>query len=111
MKKAHLNIKLLNKSSFPAGRIDTKKVDTTRDSDISRQILEDDAASMLDAAKYARRVRKKLGLSQSELSKRIEVPLDTIRNWEQGKRCPTGAAKSLLKILDNAPEMALRALD
>lgn len=111
MKKAHLNIKLLNKSSFPAGRIDTKKVDATRDSDISRQILEDDAASMLDAAKYARRVRKKLGLSQSELSKRIEVPLDTIRNWEQGKRCPTGAAKSLLKILDNAPEMALRALD
>ena len=111
MKKAHLNIKLLKKSSFPAGRIDTKKVDATRDSDISRQILEDDAASMLDAAKYARRVRKKLGLSQSELSKRIEVPLDTIRNWEQGKRCPTGAAKSLLKILDNAPEMALRALD
>ena len=111
MKKAHLNIKLLNKSSFPAGRIDTKKVDATQDSDISRQILEDDAASMLDAAKYARRVRKKLGLSQSELSKRIEVPLDTIRNWEQGKRCPTGAAKSLLKILDNAPEMALRALD
>ena len=111
MKKAHLNIKLLNKSAFPAGRIDTKKVDATRDSDISRQILEDDAASMLDAAKYARRVRKKLGLSQSELSKRIEVPLDTIRNWEQGKRCPTGAAKSLLKILDNAPEMAMRALD
>ena len=26
---------------------------------------------------------------------RIEVSLETIRNWEQGKRCPTGAAKAL----------------
>jgi putative transcriptional regulator len=41
---------------------------------------------------------------------RIDVSLDTIRNWEQGKRSPTGAAKSLLKVLDKAPEAALAAL-
>jgi len=49
-------------------------------------------------------------LSQSELSDRIEVSVETIRNWEQGKRCPTGAAKALLKILDRAPEASLSAL-
>jgi putative transcriptional regulator len=38
------------------------------------------------------------------------VSLDTIRNWEQGKRCPTGAAKALLRVLDKAPEAALAAL-
>lgn len=32
------------------------------------------------------------------------------RNWEQGKRSPTGAAKALLKVLDKAPEAALAAL-
>jgi putative transcriptional regulator len=36
--------------------------------------------------------------------------LDTIRNWEQGKRSPTGAAKTLLKLLDRLPEVALAAL-
>jgi len=34
----------------------------------------------------------------------------TIRNWEKGKRCPTGAAKSLLKVLNKAPEAAVAAL-
>ena len=67
-------------------------------------------AARLDVAKYARRVRKRLGLSQLEFSHRIDVSLDTIRNWEQGKRCPTGAAKALLKVLDKAPEAALQAL-
>ena len=65
---------------------------------------------MLDAMRCASRVRKRLGLSQSELSDRIEVSVETIRNWEQGKRCPTGAAKALLKILDRAPEASLSAL-
>jgi putative transcriptional regulator len=51
-----------------------------------------------------------LGFSQAEFAERIDVSLDTIRNWEQGKRRPTGAAKALLKILDKAPEAALAAL-
>ena len=38
------------------------------------------------------------------------VSLETIRNWEQGKRSPTGAAKALLRLLDKAPELALLAL-
>ncbi len=38
----------------------------------------------------------------------IDVSPETIRNWEQGKRCPTGAARALLRALDRAPETALR---
>ncbi|MEQ1526235.1 MAG: helix-turn-helix domain-containing protein [Gallionella sp.] len=53
---------------------------------------------------------RRLGLSQLEFSHRIDVSLETIRNWEQGKRRPTGAAKALLKVLDKAPEAALSAL-
>ena len=49
-------------------------------------------------------------LSKAEFATRIDVSLETIRNWEQGKRCPTGAAKALLKVLDKAPEAALSAL-
>jgi putative transcriptional regulator len=38
------------------------------------------------------------------------VPVDTVRNWEQGKRAPQGPARALLRIIDRAPETALKAL-
>ena len=97
--------------TFPEGRVDERRLDETTERDIARQQMSDDAESMQDAARFARRVRKRLGLTQSEFSRRIDVSLDTIRNWEQGKRRPTGAAKALLKVLDKAPEVALKALD
>ena len=57
-----------------------------------------------------RDLRARARLTQTEFAARLGVPVDTIRNWEQGKRSPTGAAKALLKILDKAPEVALAAL-
>ena len=96
--------------TFPEGRIDPAKVDATTEAEIALQQQEDDAEAMQDIARYARRVRRRLGLSQMELARRIDVPHETIRNWEQGKRCPTGAARALLRVLDKAPEAALRVL-
>ncbi|OAI01690.1 helix-turn-helix domain-containing protein [Methylomonas methanica] len=93
------------------GRVDPARIDTTTEADIAQQIVQDETNAMQDAARFARRVRNRLGLSQAEFSKRIDVSLETIRNWEQGKRSPTGAAKALLKVLDRAPEAALAALD
>jgi putative transcriptional regulator len=93
------------------GRIDPDRVDATTEEEVARQKTADDKEAMQDAARYARRVRKRLGLTQIEFSLRIGVSVDTIRNWEQGKRCPTGAARSLLKILDKSPETSLAALD
>ncbi len=97
-------------ASLPKGRVDKSRLDATSERDLAAQQHADDAEAMQDAAKFARRVRKRLGLSQLEFSHRIDVSLETIRNWEQGKRCPTGAAKALLKVLDKAPEAALSAL-
>ena len=93
------------------GRIDSKRVDATTEEEIIAQQAADEAQARQDAARFVRRVRKRLGLSQAEFSSRIDVSVNTIRNWEQGKRCPTGAAKSLLKVLNQAPEAALMALD
>ncbi|MDE2915520.1 MAG: hypothetical protein OXL68_21705 [Paracoccaceae bacterium] len=45
-----------------------------------------------------------------KLARRIDVPHETICNWEQCKRCPTGVACSLLLVLDKAPETAFRVL-
>lgn len=111
MKTIQLTIDPTNPASLALGRIDPVRVDATDENDIAAQQAVDEAEAMQDAARFARRVRKRLGLSQAEFSHRINVSLDTIRNWEQGKRCPTGAAKALLKVLDKAPEAALAALD
>ena len=111
MKKiVRVSVDLNDPSSFPKGFVDKKLVYATSERLIKLHQQQDDADAMLDAAKYAKGVRERIGLSQQEFSKRIEVSLETIRNWEQGKRSPTGAAKALLKILDRAPEIALLAL-
>lgn len=105
-----MTIDVQNPIAKPAGRIDAAQVDATTEADIAKHKAADDAEAMLDAAKFARRVRRRLGFTQAEFAERIDVSLDTIRNWEQGKRSPTGAAKALLKVLDKAPEAALAAL-
>jgi putative transcriptional regulator len=101
----------LRPETWPVGRCDAAALDATTEADIAVQQAHDDMEAQKAAARYARRVRKRLGLTQREFSQRIDVPLDTIRNWEQGKREPAGPAKALLKILDKSPEIALSALN
>ena len=67
------------------------------------------AARTPDAA-YARRIRAATRLTQAEFASRIGVPLETVRNWEQGKRSPRGPARALLKVIETAPALAFRAL-
>ncbi|WP_291995669.1 helix-turn-helix domain-containing protein [Candidatus Accumulibacter sp. ACC003] len=110
MKTVRLTIDPAVPNSLKVGRIDAARVDDTTEDEIAAQRVADKALALQDAGKFARRVRKRLGLSQAEFSEKIDVSLETIRNWEQGKRCPTGAAKALLTVLDRAPEAALAAL-
>lgn len=49
--------------------------------------------------------RLKLGLSQSEFAKMLGVSLRTLQEWEQGRRTPSGAAKSLITIAIKKPEL------
>jgi putative transcriptional regulator len=38
------------------------------------------------------------------------VPVETIRNWEQGKRMPRGPARALLAVIAHAPDTVFAAL-
>ncbi len=110
MKRTRVGIDPGKPQDLPAGRVNYAVLDRTTERDIARQQQHDDAEAMQDMAKFVRRVRKRLGFTQQEFARRIDVPQETIRNWEQGKRCPTGAARALLRVLDKAPETALLAL-
>jgi putative transcriptional regulator len=68
-----------------------------------------DRPPQIDAG-YARRVRSQTRLTQAEFASRIGVPIETVRNWEQGKRQPRGPARALLKLLDQAPDVAFSVL-
>jgi putative transcriptional regulator len=61
-------------------------------------------------AAYARRVRAATRLTQADFAAQLGVPVETVRNWEQGKRAPRGPARALLKLIEHAPDMAFAAL-
>jgi putative transcriptional regulator len=57
-----------------------------------------------------RDLRRRAQLTQMEFAARLGVPVETIRNWEQGKRMPRGPARALLAVIAHAPETVFAAL-
>ena len=57
-----------------------------------------------------RDLRRRAQLTQIEFAARLGVPVETIRNWEQGKRAPRGPARALLAVIAHSPETVFAAL-
>ena len=58
----------------------------------------------------AAQARARVGLSQQEFAQLLGVSARTLQDWEQGRREPTGAARTLLKVAVKHPKL-LRALN
>ncbi len=52
--------------------------------------------------------RKSAKLTQVEFAELLDVSVDAIRDWEQGRRSPRGAARTLLRIAMAHPEVLAR---
>lgn len=52
-------------------------------------------------------IRGKTGLSQSEFARLIGVSVRTLQEWEQGRRAPSGPARTLLMMADRNPKALL----
>ena len=57
-----------------------------------------------------KRIRIKLHASQVTFADMIGVSVDTLQNWEQGRRRPEGPALALLKVAEASPETLVKAL-
>ncbi len=56
-----------------------------------------------------RSIRDGLGLTQEQFAAALCISVKTLRNWEQGRRQPTGPAMRLLQIAAKHPEIILEA--
>jgi putative transcriptional regulator len=54
---------------------------------------------------YALNARRRTGLNQKQFATVIGVGLGTLRNWEQGRVMPRGAAKTLLEVIEDQPDI------
>jgi len=52
-------------------------------------------------------IREKTGLSQARFAQLLGVSVRTLQDWEQGRRAPSGAAKTLLMVADKNPRALL----
>lgn len=57
-----------------------------------------------------RDIRSKLGMTQVAFSQAFDIPLTTLRKWEQGIRKPERLARAFLKVLDKSPQTVIAAL-
>src|ERR1700689_200196 len=57
-----------------------------------------------------RKMRTRMKLSQKEFAARFGFSLDSIQNWEQGRRIPDGPARTLLPVTAHEPKAVERAL-
>jgi len=52
-------------------------------------------------------IRQKTGLSQARFAALLGVSVRTLQDWEQGRRAPSGAARTLLLVADRNPRALL----
>ncbi len=81
--------------------------------DIGREIL--DGIRQLKRGQHGRTttvpsvasIREKTGLSQPRFAELLGVSVRTLQEWEQGRRAPSGAARTLLMVADKNPRALL----
>jgi len=56
------------------------------------------------------RARAKSGLSQARFAEALGISKRTLQEWEQGRRSPSGAAQTLIRIADRHPAVVREAL-
>lgn len=58
------------------------------------------------AQRLVRQARRNAGLSQQAFAERIDTPVATLHDWEQGRFAPPGGVLCLLRLISRHPELA-----
>ena len=96
---------------MPEDKTDWEALRKLSAEDVERRALSDpDAKSLTDAdfrrlkrSPRVRIVRMALGMTQEEFAQAYGIPVATLRDWEQGRRQPDQASRTLLKRIERMP--------
>jgi len=99
-------------------KFDWSRADAMTDERVHPAAMQDpDARPMTDAewdaapkVPRAKTLRRALGLTQEEFAARFQIPLGTLRDWEQGKSEPDQSARAYLRAIAGDAAAVERAL-
>lgn len=80
-------------------------------SDPDNKPLTDSDLRRMKRTPQVRIVRRALQLTQEEFAARYQIAIGTLRDWEQDRYEPDGAAKAYLKVIAREPELVRRVLE
>lgn len=97
---------------------DWSRLDAMSEAERHAAALRDPDAKPLTPADFTRLrrtpqvkiIRRALGLTQEEFAGRFQIPLGTLRDWEQGAATPDQSARAYLTVIARDPEAVRKAL-
>jgi putative transcriptional regulator len=95
--------------SKPLSNAELAKYEATRDlsAEVLQSVREMMAGQVQVVSSPVIEARKKTGLSQSQFAALMGVSVRTLQGWEQGRKQPSGAARTLLAIASTNPKALL----
>jgi putative transcriptional regulator len=80
-------------------------------SDPDNEPLSDADLRRMKRTPQAKVIRRALKMTQEEFASQFQIAIGTLRDWEQNRYEPDGAAKAYLKVIAKEPEAVRRALE
>lgn len=95
--------------SKPLAKADLAAYEAQRDlaADLLQAVREMKAGHVQVVSSPVIEARRKTGLSQSQFAALLGVSVRTLQGWEQGRKQPSGAARTLLAIASTHPKVLL----
>ncbi|HEY8612370.1 MAG TPA: helix-turn-helix domain-containing protein [Roseomonas sp.] len=68
-----------------------------------------DTGAVIHTVPDVKAIRQRLGLTQATFAARFGLPVGNVRDWEQRRSTPDGAARVLLRVIERAPDVVAEA--
>jgi len=102
----------------PRGKTDWARLDAMSDEEVTAAALSDPDAQPLTPEQLARMrrvsrvkvLRERLGMTQEAFAQAFQLPVTTLRDWEQHRSEPDAPARALLLAIERDPEAMKRLL-
>lgn len=107
MSKMTISPKISKRPLRPIGK---RQIEAAAKSDLDNLPLTIEDLARMKRTPQVKIIRRALGLSQDEFAVRYQIPIGTLRDWEQGRAMPDQAARAYLTVIARDPEAVRKAL-